>query len=283
MKRRTLLFIFAFIALSILIVGATDAAQAQGTAQVTVHNKTGGLVYVNFFGPQNYYQRLESGKHKLEMEMGKYTYAYWVCNAWQTGSFNLTKFGVAIDLESCATGGQTQTEDAALLTLPQIKINNRTGEAVRIAFRGTKDYTFTAAAGISRFEIQKGKYTFSYWACGAWQNGKLNVTKFGASLDLVCENQSTASSGKTHSGTSASATSELMLKNYSGQPVTVYIVDIGKTYELEGTIKITLPLGDHNYIAWVGDNLPVFGVFRTYVEKSELKFLKDGNIVFNSP
>ena len=74
-----------------------------------------------------------------------------------------------------------------------------------------------------------------------------------------------------------------MLKNYTDKLVTVYILDTGKTYYLNGTIKITLPLGEHSYIAWVGDDPPVFGSFRTYVEKSELKFLKNGNIVFNSP
>ncbi|MBN2502992.1 MAG: hypothetical protein JXB38_19590 [Anaerolineales bacterium] len=288
MKRRSLLFVFVILALTCTLIGMPDTAQAQGTAQVIVHNRTGGLVYVNFFGPQDYYLQLGTGKHKLELEMGKYTYSYWVCNSWQTGSFNLTKFGESIDLKSCESGGNTSSTEAAAQDLPQVKLDNQTGQAVRITFNGTTDYTFTAATGISRYELKKGRYTYSYWGCGGWQNGNLTVTNYGSSLELACATQpnttvDTSTGSTSTEKTSASATSELMLKNFTDETVTVYIVDIGKTYHLNGTIKITLPLGNHSYIVWVSDDLPVFGSFRTYVEKSELKFLKNGNIVFNSP
>ena len=70
--------------------------------------------------------------------------------------------------------------------LPKLTINNKTGSSFTLTLQGPKTYYLTIPTGKSNFEVEQGKYTYSYTACGGPQTGSVSVKKSGASLKLEC-------------------------------------------------------------------------------------------------
>ena len=98
-----------------------------------------------------------------------------------------------------SSGADSVQSDEAATTvnvtkLPKLTINNKTGQQFTLTLRGPKTYYLTVPTGKSNFEVEQGKYTYSYTACGGPQTGNVNVKKGGANLKLECKKASAKNS-----------------------------------------------------------------------------------------
>lgn len=59
----------------------------------------------------------------------------------------------------------------------QLKVDNKTGQVVYLNLKGPKNYYQAVGPGITKFDVEKGKYSFTYYACGSYQEGTLDVNK----------------------------------------------------------------------------------------------------------
>jgi hypothetical protein len=151
--------------------------------KLTINNKTGQQFTLTLRGPKTYYLTVPTGKSNFEVEQGKYTYSYTACGGPQTGNVSVKKSGANLKLE-CKKASEKNSK------VPKLTINNKTGQQFTLTLRGPKTYYLTVPTGKSNFEVEQGKYTYSYTACGGPQTGNVNVKKGGANLKLECKKAS---------------------------------------------------------------------------------------------
>jgi hypothetical protein len=161
---------------------AATTVNATKLPKLTINNKTGQQLSLTLQGPKFYSLKVPTGKSSFEVEQGRYTYSYFACGKTQTGQLAVKKDGLSVKFEC---GGQ---EDKSA-KLPKLTVNNTTGETFRIKLSGPKTYNFSLKKGKSNFEVEPGKYTYSYFACGETQTGKLTVKKKGASVKFTCDSK----------------------------------------------------------------------------------------------
>lgn len=269
--------IFVILVLALVLPSWTPA-QAQGSASLTLWNRTGETIYLNIKGPQEYHGWLEQGKFKFEYVLGKYTYSYWACNDWHNGKFNLTKKGAEITLTECAAttkadGEQTPAASGTTQTSgqSQIKITNKTGASFYLMMQGPQTYYFTIPSGTTTIYVTPGKYDYKYWACGTWQESAVKAFKTRVTLDLTCNETPLAPFKTPNNGL-------LLIVNETGKNIILYVVETNKTYNIGNRYKLYMPWGKYNYIAWVGDNVPIYGMFGVSKDKSILTFKQDGKV-----
>ena len=159
---------------------APSKSGKSGTVKFKVNNKTGQAVYLNLEGPMNYYLSLGPGVTRLEVEKGKYKYTYYACEGYQNGSNEVKKANTTLTLPSCGanTSGKFKTV--------RIRIDNKTSAAVYLNLKGPTNYYHSLAPGVTKLDVEKGKYSYTYYACGAYQNGKIEVKKTNTKLVLPC-------------------------------------------------------------------------------------------------
>ena len=148
------------------------------TANLKIDNKSGTPVNFSLSGTRPYNLTLPTGKTKVEVLKGKYTYSYLDHGVTESGEINI------------------QSEQA-MLTLPNkiatLNIANKSGSDVPITLQGKVPYTLSAIAGASKHVIRLGTYKYKYYACGNWQSGELKATKNTVALNIPsCQ---TATSG----------------------------------------------------------------------------------------
>lgn len=100
----------------------------------------------------------------------------------------LTAIWQPVYASSGADGVQSEeaTTTVNATKLPKLTVNNKTGQNFTLTLRGPKTYYLTVPSGKSNFEVEQGKYTYSYTACGGPQTGSVSVKKSGSSLKLEC-------------------------------------------------------------------------------------------------
>lgn len=158
-----------WLALVILAV-AVVPAYAGDTVQVQIQNKTGASVRITLSGPVSYNLDLKTGKNKVEIQPGSYTYSYKACGKTVTGKFN-AKAGATLTLPKCAGGGAGGGE-------VKVTIYNLTGGTVTIYLSGPQSYVFNFGPGKTKMVIAAGTYNYTVYACGTSGTG---IRKFKGS------------------------------------------------------------------------------------------------------
>ena len=130
------------------------------TAKLNIDNKSGSQVVLNLAGTRYYNLTLKTGKNKVDVLKGKYTYSYLDHGVYESGEINIQ-------------------DDQASLLLPNniatLRIANKSGSDLQISLQGKIPYFLAAAAGNSRHVVRRGTYDYSYYACGKWQSGELKI------------------------------------------------------------------------------------------------------------
>ena len=212
--------------------GAAATVNATNLPKLTINNKTGQKVYLTMQGPKYYYLEVPTGKSSFEVEQGRYDYSYYACGSTQTGQFAIKKDGLTTKFE-CGSKNDSTSKT------PKLTINNNTGETFRITLNGPKTYYFSLQKGKSSHEVEQGKYTYTYYACGSNQTGKLTVQKKGLTVKFKCDSKEDASA----------KVPKLTINNNTGETFRIKLSG-PKTYYFslqKGKVKFEVEQGKYSY------------------------------------
>lgn len=251
MRKNNLISIISLAILFTLCVYPVSAAapsqanQAGTVVKLIANNKTGANVYLRLTGTQYYYFTLGGGKTKLEVEKGEYEYSYFACGAYQTGTLKVKQNNQKFTLESCAKSSGVGSGSSEKVF--KLIINNKSGTNLYLVLTGTAYYSFSLGAGKTKVEVKEGEYDYSYYACGAYQEGTLKVKKNSQKLTLeACPGAKEAKDGKNK-------LIKVKLVNKTGGNMTMYIYNDTSTFTFTfptGKTSIELPKGEYNYSVW---------------------------------
>jgi hypothetical protein len=179
-----------------LLARAAPALAAADTINLKVANKTGVAVTLVLRGPQYYALQVKTGNSTHKIAKGTYN--------WNFVAYGLTKTGTLK-----ATGGSAElTLDKMTASL---KVNNKAGDAISFRLSGPKGYTFTLKAGNNKLDVLTGTYSYSYFACGKTNTGKIEVKSKGAELRL----------DDCGGGSSGSGDAKVVVNNRTGGALTL--------------------------------------------------------------
>ena len=68
------------------------------------------------------------------------------------------------------------------------------GTAIYLNFIGPANYYRSLVPGVTKIDVEKGKYTYTYYACGGYREGKIEVKK--ANTKLILPGCGSSSAGK---------------------------------------------------------------------------------------
>ncbi len=195
------------------------------TARLKIENKSGVQIRLSLVGTRPYNLTLPTGQTKIETLKGKYTYSYLDHGIYESGEINI------------------QSEQATL-TLPKniaiVKIANKSGSDVMISLRGKLPYFLSATAGVTKHEIRRGNYQYSYYACGIWQSGELPINK--NTIEFKINSCQTATSGGV----------KVVIANYTFGLLTLHLTGPQEYWFhiSAGTETVQVVKGTYNYTAW---------------------------------
>jgi hypothetical protein len=159
-----------------LLSNSAELVLEKLTTNLKIDNKSGAQVRLSLSGPRSYNLALPTGKTKVEVLKGEYSYSY-------------LDHGVSESGEIPIQGEQ------ANLTLPNqiaaLKIDNKSGSDVMVSLQGNIPYALSAASGVSKHEIRRGTYKYKYYTCGEWQSGEVLVNQKSVLLKILsCQSAS---------------------------------------------------------------------------------------------
>jgi hypothetical protein len=76
-------------------------------------------------------------------------------------------------LSAFAPAPARSAEQAALYATTKLKVKNLTSETVYLQLTGTQTYNFTVYPGNATLEVERGDYSYSYYACNKTNTGTL--------------------------------------------------------------------------------------------------------------
>jgi hypothetical protein len=195
------------------------------TANLKIDNKSGAQVRLSLSGPRPYNLTLPTGKTKVEVLKGEYTYSYLDHGVSESGSISI------------------QSEQATLTLLNKIaalKIANKSGADVQVSLQGNVPYTLSANAGVSKHQIRRGTYQYKYFACGNWQSGEIQVNKNSVELNIASCQAATSGGVK------------VVIENDTFGMVTLQLSGPQQYwfYLSPGTQTIEVAKGSYDYTVW---------------------------------
>jgi hypothetical protein len=127
---------------------------------------------------------------------------------------------------------------SAATTPPKLEITNKSGTNVYLTLKGPQSLYLTVLPGISKVELLKGTYQYSYWACGVQETGTVVIKTAGKLTISQC---GTAGGSKK--------SPQLVIVNKNKTTVTVYVY--GPTYHMvvakPGKTKLPVSEGKYQY------------------------------------
>lgn len=161
--------------------GTDSDAPASGEIAFAVKNDTYSSFDLLFSSDLVYTFNVIPGKNKVSLLPGTYRYSYYACGELWVGTIVINKNTENFHVSSCSSGaGRPDTGQNIIF-----KVKNLTGAKFTITFDGPQFYTLEVKAGASTiFEIEKGYYSFQYYACGAVITGEIFL-KDGVTLKTV--------------------------------------------------------------------------------------------------
>jgi hypothetical protein len=135
-----------------------------------VKNDTYSSFDILFLSDLVYTYQIIPGKNKIGIRPGDYQYSYYACGKLWVGHMRIHRNQQDIRISSCSSrSGQPQTSQNIVF-----KVKNQTGSKFTITLKGPLSYTLEVRKGIrTLFEVEKGYYTFQYYACGVFVNGEI--------------------------------------------------------------------------------------------------------------
>ncbi|MBN2502280.1 MAG: hypothetical protein JXB38_15965 [Anaerolineales bacterium] len=252
MKRMKYVAIFILIALlssafaPAPTVSDNGVALAASMAKIKVKNQTGAAVWLTLQGAKTYYFNVASGNSTVEIEKGNYKYSYWACGKEVTGQ--LKNKDTQLVMKACGStggkGGKGEDEDASGGKI-KITFNNQTGEVFWVTFKGKATVYHQAAVGKSTVELEKGNYTYSYFACAKQNEDSINVKK-AETIRLKCG----GSGGKDDDA--KKGTVKIRIQNDTGGLMTMNLTG-PETYSFQlpaGKQRINVIAGTYQYTVW---------------------------------
>ena len=160
----------------------------------------------------------------MDILKGDYEYSYLDHGIWETGSLG------------------AQGENSALIlvkTTTTLKVVNRTGTDVTLTLEGPRTYFLSSPIGTTRHVVRKANYTYRYYACGAWQEGEVEVKK---NKEFKLPSCASASAG----------TVKILVDNDTNGGITINMVG-PETYWFNlptGRSPINVVKGTYEYTVW---------------------------------
>jgi len=149
--------------------------------QFFVKNETYTSFDILFLSDLVYTYNVIPGKNKISIQPGYYQYSYYACGELWVGNIQITRKDQDIRISSCSSqAGRPDTGQNIVF-----KVKNQTGAKFTITIDGPQFYTLEVKAGVSTiFEVEKGYYSFQYFACGAVITGEI-LLKDGVTLKTI--------------------------------------------------------------------------------------------------
>lgn len=151
----------------------------------------------------------------------------------------------------------------------KFRIRNKIGTLTDVKLTGPAIYTVPARPGVTTVVIEKGTYTYSYYACGKTYTGTINVRSTNDELELPkCPVSSAAATGTS---TSTNAI-QVRINNRTGATLTLTLRGPA-TYYLElisGMNKIQVAKGTYTY-SYYACGTTLTGTFKATSTNAELK------------
>ncbi len=216
------------------------------TAKLNIDNKSGAQVILNMAGIRYYNLTLKTGKNKVEVLKGKYTYSYLDHGVYESGEINV------------------QDEQASLYlpnNIAKMRIVNKSGADLRISLQGKTPYFLNANAGNSQHVIWKGTYKYNYYACGGWQSGEIKVENNTYEFKIASCNTATAGGVK------------VIIVNDTHGMVTLHMVGPQEYWFhfIPGRETIQVEKGTYQYTVWGCGGASASGT-KKITSKSEWRF-----------
>ncbi len=171
----------------------TDAGSSGGT--VEANSPTPGLNDVRLFVKNDTYSSFDilflsdlvytyhvlPGKNKIDIQLGDYQYSYYACGELWVGNIRISHKDQDLKISSCGSNSGRPDSGQNIL----FKVKNLVGEKFTITLNGPQFYTLEVKSGVSTlFEVEKGYYTFQYYACGTSVTGEVYL-KSGMTLKTI--------------------------------------------------------------------------------------------------
>jgi hypothetical protein len=225
-------FLALVIVFTALAPAQTTFAAAKDIVKVEFQNKTGVAVALSLSGPHSYYFYLNTGKTKVDVIPGKYTYSYTVCGQTKTGKFNAKNDGANLTLPKCS--------DEKGSGESKITFKNTTGASLYVYLSGPKSYTFYLSTGTTKVDVMAGKYTIKYHACDQDKSGKLNAKNNTNYALAKCKEEKSKGEVK------------VTIKNNTGGSLYIYLSGPHSYYFSfsSGTSKMEIIGGSYSYTAY---------------------------------
>jgi hypothetical protein len=138
--------------------------------QFFVKNETYSSFDILFLSDLVYTYSVIPGKNKISIRPGDYQYSYYACGELWVGNIRITHKDQDIRISSCSSAsGRPDTGQNIVF-----KVKNLTGGKFTMTIDGPQFYTLEVKGGVSTiFEVEKGFYTFQYFACGTTITGAI--------------------------------------------------------------------------------------------------------------
>ena len=174
--------------------GAT--LNSPNAVMITINNRTPRHLNVSLVGQLIYTLSAPPGKSVHEVTQGKYTLSYYDCGGLLYDSINMKKDTFLYKIKDCylpgnggggATGNTTAPSgvgSGAISADGLLLVNNKSGGDLYLYLRGTSFHTLHVPTGKSKFDVSRGFYVLSYYACGQLQDGDVNVKNSGSEIIL---------------------------------------------------------------------------------------------------
>ncbi len=89
----------------LILASPQDAILNLATGNLTFQNRTGSSVSLTLSGDHYYSFQLETGKNRVAIEPGKYSFAYEACGTHHNGSLSVRATGTTMQLSKCPKSG----------------------------------------------------------------------------------------------------------------------------------------------------------------------------------
>ncbi|NUM47772.1 MAG: hypothetical protein HUU38_23955 [Anaerolineales bacterium] len=160
--------------------GTSSTSGPEGV-QFFVKNDTYSSFDILFLSDLVHSYHVIPGKNKITIPPGYYQYSYYACGELWVGNIHIAKKDEDMRIASCTSkSGRPDTGNNI-----EFKVKNLVGSKFAITLDGPQFYVLEVKAGTSTiFEVEKGYYTFQYYACGGLVTGEINL-KDGVTLKTV--------------------------------------------------------------------------------------------------
>jgi hypothetical protein len=161
-----------------------DGSNTFGDAIFKIKNFSEDTMRVSLLGPENYHFDIGPGNYKFEIKRGLYSYVFYHCGANQSGTFKVLDSQNEMKIYACDDNRPEYGVIEDKITTLEVK--NVIDVSLTLNLRGPRDYTLDIrrTGAYWTYQIDKGSYYYTYFACGQFNDGFIDVYKQRVRLTL---------------------------------------------------------------------------------------------------